>query len=903
MFQKKSLILRLEIMFFSKMKSFFSDFINRRPAWILALLILTVSLISLWNFFSLDDMFIFTGLASDSYTSYLPNWIAGGRLNGSPYNFYDGAGNSSVGYSMNDPLSIVSYLFSVLFTWCCGMEGVSLTVAHYFYSKFVFSVLGTGIFTFLWLRMLNVNKFAAITGGLLAAFSSSIMVLAPWNLDTFGFYTALYLFAFEKLFQGKSPLWFTLAAVAFGSQPYFLYLHSFFLAVYIVFRFCAEKADFKRILRTCIWVFLAGLLGVLICLPQTVAVLDVQLNTPRMEDVAYSKSASSNIFLSAEMYAVTILRLLANNIPGNDFGFSEWDNYLEAPAIYSGIITLMIVPQIFLFLNLRKKIAYAGLLAFWIAVILFPPLRRSIVLYAGDYYRYGIDFFFTFTMILVSAQSLSVIVAKKCINFPLLISTLLVFALLVWGVCTGQESFMVQKTEVLFFAAVVAVVYALVFCFINFIDRQILKALILFVVLLEVTVFTYSAFDGRSAISYTDWELNRGGYDDGIGEVLSEIKRTDTTKFYRTEVSYATGIAIHSSLNCHKVLDYFTTKNYNSFNQPEYVKFLRSICAVSPYLETDTRWIRGIPQMPFIYAFMSSKYLIIRQQDSVNTTPTMFMLADTVQRFKKHLLLKNGYVMPIGFTVDKYISRENFDSLVTFSVTHNNANYIIENLQRNGYPQDALIQYINGVRDMVGRNFASLKEIDEYVNGHFQGGISRVISSYVYTLCHENAKQLYSLLTCFVPDEGIDLSKYKELTPSSEELSIDNLSLEGFKNNMNLMHEEALNLTEFKHYYMKGNINLKSDKFMVLSIPYDAAWTVKIDGVESQIKKCDVGFCGVEMSKGSHVVELEYVPQNRNILITISRIAVAVFWILIVLSLVKKYGSTLLNKIRNGKLS
>ncbi|MBQ3657092.1 MAG: YfhO family protein [Bacteroidales bacterium] len=887
------------------MKNIFSDFINRRPALVLSLLILTVSLICLWNFFSLDDMFIFTGLASDSYTSYLPNWVAGGRLNGSPYNFYDGAGNSSVGYAMYDPLSMFSYVFSLLFSWLfgLGMSGMSLSVAHYFYSKFFFSILGTGIFTFFWLRMLNVNKFSAIFGGILAAFSSSIIVLAPWNLDTFGFYTALYLFAFEKLFQQKNPIWFIIAAVAFATQPYFLYLHSFFLAVYMVFRFAVVKADFKRIFKTCLWVFLAGVLALLICLPQIIAVLDVQLNTPRMEDVAYGKSASSNIFLSAEMYAVTILRLLANNIPGNDFGFSEWDNYLEAPAIYSGLITLLIFPQIFQFLSRRKQLAYAGLLLFWIAVILFPPLRRSIVLYAGDYYRYGIDFFFTFTMILVSAQSLSLIIAKKYINFPLLIGTLLFFALLVWGVCTGAESFMVQKTEILFFCAIVAVVYVLLFCFINYINRQTLKTLILLLVLFEVTVLTYSAFDGRATVSFTDLELNLAGYDDGIGEVLDDMRKNDTTKFYRTEVSYTPGIAIHSSLNCNKILDYFTTRVYNSFNQPEYVKFLRSICAVSPYLETDTRWIRGIPQMPFIYAFMSSKYLIIRQQDSANTTPTMFMLADTVKKFKKHLLLKNGYVMPIGFALDKYISRENFDSLVTFSVTHQTANFVIENLQRNGYPQDALIVYVNGVRDMVGRSFASLKEIDEYVNEHFQGGIARVISSYIYTICHENAKQLYSLLNCFVPsDEEIDLSKYTELSPNSPELSIDALSLEDFKKDMKLKHEESLNLTEFKHYYMKGNINLKSDKFMVLTIPYDAAWTVKVDGMASQIKKCDVGFCGVELSSGSHIVELEYVPQNRTMLIVIARISVAVFWLLIVFYIVKKYGSTIKNKIRERKL-
>jgi uncharacterized membrane protein YfhO len=840
------------------MKNNFWDFIHKHPLLTLTLLILTVGLICLWNFFSLEDIFVFTGLASDSYTAYMPGWFNNLWLHQdsflSRYNFYEAAGNGAGESVPTDPVGFVIFCFSKLF-YTGGVEGYAV---WYFYSKFIFYVLGTGIFTFLWLRMLDVNRIAAISGGILAAFSGSVIVLAPWNIESYGFYTALYLYSFELLFQKKNPWLFVVAAMMFAGSTYFLYLHSFFLAVYILLRFVAMKPPVKKIVQTCIWVFFAGLIGLLMNLPGLYGSLMAGLETPRMEDVAFKKVADSRIFLTPEMLSVSILRLFANNIPGNDFGFAEWNNYLEAPALYTGIITLLVFPQIFQFLSTRKKIAYSCFLAFWFAVMLFPPLRRAIVLYAGDYYRYGIDFFFTFAMVLVAAQSISVITAKKRISFPLLLFTVLILSLMLWSVCTGEQSYMVQKPEVLYFVAVMMVLYVLLFCFMNFIDRQILKILMLSLVLFEVTVLTYSSFDNRDAVKFSDLELNTAGYDDGISEVINEMHK-DTAKFYRTEVGYSPGIAIHTSLNCNKVLNYFTTKAYNSFNHPDYVRFLRSICAVSPYLENDTRWLRGIPQMPFIYSFMSSKYLIIRAQDSASTTPAFFMLADTVMKFPKHYLIRNNYVMPLGFTVDKYIERQDFDSLVTFTVTPQSAEFVNENLRRNAYSAEAFFEYSSGVNKMIGKSFASLSEIDKYVIDNFSPEIAPVISSYIYICCHENSQQLYSLLNCFIPNEGDDYSgKFQRVMPRDSVISIERLSFDAFIEKTKSNQEEALNITEFKQYYIKGNVSTKNDKFMVLTIPYDGGWSVKIDGKTETVKKCDIAFCGFELPAGNHVVELEY---------------------------------------------
>ena len=862
------------------MKNKIADFISNRPILTLFFLIMTIGLICFFNFFSLDDMFVFTGLASDSYTSYLPNWFKNKWLSEysflSTYSFYDTVGNSYIENIPLDPLGFVTFLLGKFFLNFFGVEGYA---AWYFYSKFFVSFLGTGIFTYLWLYTVGVRKFAAISGGVLAAFSGAITVLAPWNIEYFGFYTAFYLFSFEQLFLKKRWYFFVIAAAMLAGKPYFLYLHSFFLAVYVVFRFFVVRPSFKTIVNTCIWIFCTGLLGILINLPDFVNSLIVLLNTPRMEDVNFSKYADDNLVLTSQMAATTVLRFFANNILGNDFVLSEWNNYLEAPAFYSGIISILIFPQIFQFLSRKKIIAYSCLIVFVFSVVYFPPLRRLIVLYAGDYYRYGIDFFVCFVLIFLSAESLMLIVAKKRLNFPLFVSSALVSGLLLWMSCANNDN-LIEKPEVLYFVVVMLVAYVLLFCFINYFDRQNIKILILLLVLFEVTVLTKSSFEGRETVKFSDLELNKAGYDNSIGEVLNKIHNSDSSKFYRVEVRYNPGIAIHSSLNSNMVLNYYTSKGYNSFNNPEYVKFLRDVCFVSPYLEGDTRWINGVDASPFIYGFLSSKYLITKREDSLSI-PLLTMLADTIEKFPKHLLLKNNYVYPLGFTLDKYISRQDFLSLVTFSVNADNAKRIMQALTQNGYDINDLRRYISGVEKMIGMNFSSLKEIDNYVEQNFDSEIRPVISSYVYVLCSENARQLYSLLNCFVPDSTdciTDFGKFQKVSANDSVIGLDYLSMEVFKKNMNNANKENLEIKEFKQFYIKGNVNLSKDKFMVFSIPFDESWKIFVDGIEKKLVKCDIGFCGLELSSGSHTVELFYKPQNRNIYIVISIISTLIFW-------------------------
>lgn len=861
----------------------FFSFWNKHSVLGLAILIILAGLFSLFKFFSVDSLFVFTGLASDSYTSYLPNWFQEVELAKetflSKYSFFQATGNMLVQNIPLDPLGFVLFWVRRLVIWTGGVENLAV---YYFYAKFLVSFLGTGLFVYLWLRTIYVNKYSATIAGILAAFSSSIVVLAPWDIDTYGFNLAFYLFAFEQLFVKKRPYFLPIAVAMLAWAPYQLYLYSLFVGIYMVFRFFSIKCNFRRMLVTCLWILAMGVLGILINLPDFVNNLYIQLNTPRMGDVSFANHSDGRLFLSAEMLATTVLRLFAHNIPGNDYVYSEWNNYLEGPAIYCGLLTLLIFPQIFRFLSSRKKIAYGVFVGFWIAVLLFPPIRRAIVLYAGDYYRYGIDFFFTFAMIFVMAQALGIIIIKKSVNIPLLMSTALILGLSVWKFSNSDAlpSPIVNEGTMYFSIFVMAVYALLLFAFNASLSRSVVKITIICVTLLEVSVLTYSAFDGRDDISKTELALSRGGYNDGVGEVLDYIRQADSSKFFRTETNFYPGLSQHTPLNTNKALGFFGTRAYHSFNSPEYCKFLTSIGQASPHVESDTRWLKGIPQFPFIYAFIGDKYLISKLEDSSSINPSLYSLAK-ITKFKKHMLLENDYVMPLGFTVDKYIERADFDRLFNLSITQQAVDESSRRLLMTGRNANDISSDMIKLSQMVGTAYESADKMYEDIYQKFSADNALIIASSIYSNSFDNITQQYSLLVSFVNDEGsdIDLSKYKkvDIKDTADIVNINYFSPAEFVARCKSRQSESLVIKDFKHDHIKGSVNVGSDKFLVLTIPYDKCWKCKVDGSVQEIKHCDVGFSGLPLSAGNHEVELYYEPYHQNIARILGVVALILF--------------------------
>ena len=65
-------------------------------------------------------------------------------------------------------------------------------------------------------------------------------------------------------------------------------------------------------------------------------------------------------------------------------------------------------------------------------------------------------------------------------------------------------------------------------------------------------------------------------------------------------------------------------------------------------------------------------------------------------------------------------------------------------------------------------------------------------------------------------------------------------------------------LTETGYGVLTGTAEAETDGYVLVSIPYEKGWSVKVDGEEQETIRGNIGFTVVAMEKGTHTLELVY---------------------------------------------
>ncbi len=74
-----------------------------------------------------------------------------------------------------------------------------------------------------------------------------------------------------------------------------------------------------------------------------------------------------------------------------------------------------------------------------------------------------------------------------------------------------------------------------------------------------------------------------------------------------------------------------------------------------------------------------------------------------------------------------------------------------------------------------------------------------------------------------------------------------------------------------------GEISLKENKIMLLSIPYSNGWKAYVDGKESEILRANTMFSALELTKGNHTIRLTYATPGFKIGIILSALGALAF--------------------------
>ncbi len=636
--------------------SLFNKYVDNRGLFILLILIISIGIFVFQDYLFLNHLYLFKDIGSDSINVFYPHFVHVSeylRSEGIPkWSFNQGMGQNIFPFSLGEPFKLILYML--------GRDYLPYGIV---YVELLKIVLG-GIVFCLYLRTISITQYTSIVGGLLFSFSGFMILGSGWYVfSTEAVYGALLLFSFEKLFKNNSWILFpvTIALIA-SEEPFHLYLDGLFLLVYAIFRYSDEKGwQIKGLSILFLKISGLGLLGIAISSVFFIGNVIQITEGPRVGgDASYfNKLISSPVFGFADpvQYVTAVMRFFSNDLLGTGSMFRGWNNYLEAPIFYSGLINLFLAPQIFTFLDKRQKILYSALVVLCILPIVFPFFRYAFWLFTGDYYR-AFSFFVALAMLFYSLRALSYIDRFSRVNLVLLVSTSAVLlGLLYYPYLPGVKDVLIDKglrSPITIFL----IIYAILIYLLSFRKIKLfVQIAILITICIELAFFSSITVNKRSVITSSEFNQKKG-YNDYTNDAVAYLSSLDRS-FYRINKDYFSGPAIHASINDAKVQNYKGTPSYHSFNQKNYIKFLQETNIIRGDMEHETRWAPGLIYRPLLQTFASVKYNL-----SKSDMPAFLKYGyASIAKIRNVEILKNVYYLPLGFTYDSYVTASDFQKL------------------------------------------------------------------------------------------------------------------------------------------------------------------------------------------------------------------------------------------------
>lgn len=114
------------------------------------------------------------------------------------------------------------------------------------------------------------------------------------------------------------------------------------------------------------------------------------------------------------------------------------------------------------------------------------------------------------------------------------------------------------------------------------------------------------------------------------------------------------------------------------------------------------------------------------------------------------------------------------------------------------------------------------------------------------------------------------------------------LNQEGYEQMLNILSDEQLNVTSYDDASIRGEIDVKEDGLLFLTIPYAEGFVVTVDGVEAELLSVQDALCGVKLTSGHHEIELKYVPAGFKEGLVISLAGLALLVIISVLEVLSR---------------
>ncbi len=538
------------------------DFFKGKEALALILLILIISFFIFKDFIFMKKIYLFNDIGSDSINIFYPMWAHIAdlyRSDGIPcWTFNVGMGQNLYGYEQGNPFC--------LFLFLLGSKNLPYGIVYMEILKILFS----GIFIYYYLRTLRVSGFGSLCGGLIYAFSG-YMILGSTGWYTHSaeaFYASFFLFAAERFVSRNQWYYVALAAMLIGCiHAYFLFPFGILLAIYYLVRHIdvhgwSVKSFIGKFSGLCASFFLGAIMsGVFL-----INMMLIIYNSPRVSgsSTAYEKFLSKSIFGLADAieYVSFAMRLFSNDLIGNGNAFKGWMNYLESPILYISIPCLLLFSQFYTQVKGQRRKLYLITLGFLFMIIIFPFFRYAFWGFGLDYFR-TFSFFISIYLFYIAMRALQGISDGAKVNLLILGVSLAFYLFLLYGNYSVKNQLIEKglRSGITF----LLILYAFLIYLWQFpATRTYVKIVFIFSLCCELIYFSRTTVLQRDAVKTENWQA-KTGYNDYTVDAMADINAKDSS-FFRVTKYYASGSAMHSSMNDAMVQKFRGTISYSSLS-------------------------------------------------------------------------------------------------------------------------------------------------------------------------------------------------------------------------------------------------------------------------------------------------------------------------------------------------
>lgn len=414
--------------------------------------------------------------------------------------------------------------------------------------------------------------------------------------------------------------------------------------------------------------------------------------------------------------------------------------------------------------------------------------------------------------------------------------------------------------------------------------KVIIKFICFIAVTAELTANAYSTFYCNS---YTPKE-QIGGYIEEISPIIEEVKNRNKDNFYRVEQSYK------NTTNDSMLLNYNGLTHSSSANDLNLRDVLRNL----GYKTSLVYELYGMGSTIPIDSILGIKYIIAINNNSIFNSYVypQNMYFNKISTEWDYSVYENPYALPIAYMVNEklaHIQRWDNESAFTYS------NYILNAMVNESFdlynPLEITDIKLNNVYTELINNETVYKKVDLTKNGTVEFTVKAVDNNPVFMFLKSQAYEDYMAgkTNGLIMKNNVRLNvnnhiKFEEFTSKGYNVQFigNYLKDKEFKIVMTIMNNSTtigevqiyscdmikfkevydnlsfnqIENTEYKDGYIKGTINVESDKkLMFTSIPYDEGWKLKVDGEKKNYIKVLNGFIAVELDEGQHEIEFKYI--------------------------------------------